>query len=465
MKHSCSRSNVGVGAMLFGAAALAFLPPSMAFAQTGSAPAGTKHFLTLDGKPPLVIGHRGVPGLVPEETEASYDLAAALGTDALEEDLHLTKDCVLVARHNPWLSDNTNVGEVAKTNAAVAARKRTVPGVLVKVKWAQSPTTGPAEFLTDLTDPADPKSVLKSLIVDGEDHTNDWSITDFTMAELKNWIAGTTYDAANERPKVFNGKFPILSFQEVIDIAKAKSKETGRSIAVYPETKNPTWNNAQAIANGCGAPGSHPLEDALIKIITENGLNSKDAPILVQSFEPGSLKYMRSHGLETRQVQLIDGNGVDFKAGKVLNNNITNSRPFEWTVTGDPRLYDAMVTPEGLAEIKTYADGVGPWKPYIVPLKITSWKDSNADGTPYKGSTPEASTQEATSLVADAHKLGLFVHVFTFRNEKKYLAADYRGDPSLEYLKFLRLGVDGVFTDFTHTGVSARTAYTRELGW
>jgi glycerophosphoryl diester phosphodiesterase len=174
---------------------------------------------------------------------------------------------------------------------------------------------------------------------------------------------------------------------------------------------------------------------------------------------------MRSHGLETRQVQLIDGNGVDFKTGKVLNNNITSSRPFEWTVSGDPRWYDAMLTPEGLAEIKTYADGIGPWKPYIAPLKISPWKDSNADGTPYKGSTPEASTQEATSLVAGAHKLGLFVHVFTFRNEKKYLAADYRGDPSLEYLKFFRLGVDGVFTDFTHTGVGARAAYLRELGW
>ena len=67
--------------------------------------------------------------------------------------------------------------------------------------------------------------------------------------------------------------------------------------------------------------------------------------------------------------------------------------------------------------------------------------------------------------LAAAHKLGLFVHVFTFRNEKKYLAADYRGDPGLEYLKFFRLGVDGVFSDFTHTGVAARAAYLRELGW
>jgi glycerophosphoryl diester phosphodiesterase len=369
---------------------------------------------------------------------------------------------VLVARHNPWLADNTDVAEVAKTNTAVAARKRTAPGVRVK---APAPTNGPADYLIDLTDPADPKSVLKSLIVDGEDHTDDWSITDFTMAELKQWIAGTTYDAANERPKVFNGKFPVISFQDILDIAKAKSKETGRSILIYPETKNPTWNNAQAIANGCGAPGSHPLEDALIRIIKDNGLNTRDAPILVQSFEPGSLKYMRSHGLETRQVQLVDGNGIDFKTGKVLLNNITNSRPFDWTVAGDARLYDAMLTPVGLAEIKTYADGIGPWKAYIVPLKIAPWKDSNADGTPYKGSTPEASTQDATSLIADAHKLGLFVHVFTFRNEKKYLAADYRADPAQEYLKFFRLGVDGVFTDFTHTGVAARSAYLRELGW
>ena len=228
MTDNRSRRTLRVGAMLFGAA---LLPMSMACAQTAPVPSGAKPFLTVDGKAPLILGHRGVPGLVPEETEASYDLAAALGADALEEDLHLTKDCVLVARHNPWLADNTNVAEVAKTNAAVAARKRTVPGVRVKA----APGV-PADYLTDLTDPSDPKSVLKSLIVDGEDHTNDWSITDFTMAELKQWIGGTTYDAANERPKIFNGKFPIISFQDILDIAKAKSKETGRSILVYPET-------------------------------------------------------------------------------------------------------------------------------------------------------------------------------------------------------------------------------------
>jgi glycerophosphoryl diester phosphodiesterase len=452
-------------AVMFGGHSGPAQAQTSAQAQTASVQAATsaKPFPTLNGEAPLIIGHRGLPGLAPEETLPSYDLAAALGTDAFEEDLHLTRDCLLVARHNPWLSDNTNVAEIAKSNPAVASRKRTVPGVRVKVAWPTTPDSGPSDYLVDLTDPGNPKSVLKSLVVDGEDHTNDWSITDFTLAELQSWFGGTTYDAASERPAEFNGKFPILSFQEIVDLAKAKSQATGRVIAVYPETKNPTWNNAQAIANGCGAPGSHPLEDALIAIIEKNGLNAKEAPIYVQSFEPSSLKYMHGHGLKTKIVQLIDGYDVDFKTGRVVYNEITDSRPFDWTVSGDPRWFDAMLTPSGLAEIKTYADGIGPWKPQIVPLKIAPWQDKTADGKAFTGSTVQASTQPPTSLVADAHRAGLFVHVFTFRNERKYLAADYEGDAQSEYLKFFRLGVDGVFTDFSNTAVAARTAYLHEL--
>ena len=435
-------------------------------ALAGGAPGafGAEALSTLDGKPPLIVGHRGLPGLMPEETRPSYELAADLGTDALEEDLHLTKDCVLVARHNPWLSDNTNVAEVAKSNPEVMARKRLVPGVMVKVAWPQTASSGPAEYLTDLADPKDPKSVLKSLVVDGEEHVGDWSINDFTVAELKQWFGGTTYDAASERPTVYNGKFPILTFQEIVDIAKAKSKATGRVISVYPESKNPTWNDEQAIADGCGKPGSHPLEDAMLKIIEDNGLNSKSAPIFVQSFEPSSLKYLVKQGLKTKVVQLIDGYDVDFKTGGVVYNEITDSRPFDWTLAGDPRWFDAMLTPAGLAEIKTYADGIGPWKPQVVPLKVTAWKAMDADGKPYAGATRDATTEPATSLIADAHKAGLFVHVFTFRNEAKYLAADYHGDAQQEYLKFFRLGVDGVFTDFTPTGVTARTAYLHAIG-
>jgi glycerophosphoryl diester phosphodiesterase len=173
---------------------------------------------------------------------------------------------------------------------------------------------------------------------------------------------------------------------------------------------------------------------------------------------------MRSQGLNTKIVQLIDGYDIDYKTGNVIYNEITDSRPYDWTVSGDPHWFSAMLTPAGLAEIKTYADGIGPWKPQVLPLKIMPWKDKNSDGTPYAGSTRDATTQSPTSLIADAHTAGLFVHVFTFRNEKKYLAADYNGDPQAEYLKFFRLGVDGVFTDFSNSAVTARTAYLKELG-
>lgn len=416
---------------------------------------------TLDGEPPLIIGHRGLPGLVPEETAAGYELAAHLGTDSFEEDLHLTKDCTLIARHNPWLSDNTNIAEIARTNPELAARKRTVPGRMVTVAWPQTVTSGPGQYPTDLTDPNDPKSVLKSLVVDGEDHTGDWSITDFTAAELKQWLGGTTYDARAERPTTLNGRLPIMTFQEIVDLAKVQSERTRRTISVYPETKNPTWNNAQAIANGCGPAGSRPLEDALIKTIEQNGMNAKTAPIFVQSFEPGSLKYMVQHGLKTKVVQLVDGDSVDLRTGAVTFNNITDGRPFDWTLAGNPHQYDTMVTPAGLAEIKTYADGIGPWKPYLVPWKVTTRRDANADGTPYKPATSDATSQPSTTVIADAHKAGLFVHAFTFRNEHRYLPGSFGDDPLQEYLTFFRAGVDGVFSDFTLTAVEARSTFLK----
>jgi glycerophosphoryl diester phosphodiesterase len=140
----------------------------------------------------LVIGHRGYPGIMPEETRPSYESAATNGADYLELDLHMTKDCQLIARHNPWMKDNTNIEEVAKTNPEVAKRKRTTPGRYVDIKWQREVKDhGPDKYLTDLVDPNDYKSRLKALIVDGEDHTNDWAVSDFTLKELKDWIGGT----------------------------------------------------------------------------------------------------------------------------------------------------------------------------------------------------------------------------------------------------------------------------------
>jgi glycerophosphoryl diester phosphodiesterase len=430
-------------------------------------PAYTGALKTLDGAIPLVIGHRGLPGLYPEETEPSYQGAAKAGADSLEEDLHLTKDCVLVARHNPWLHDNTNIADVAAEHPEVGARKRTVPGREVPVPYDVAAHGGPATYLTDLTDPEDPKSVLKSLVVDGEDHTGDWSITDFTVAELKEWVRGTTYDAADERPTELNGKYPVLTFQEVIDIAKQRRARTGSPLIIYPESKNPYWNNAQAIANGCGT-GDHPFEDAILAIVEDNDLNSAAAPLIVQSFDPASLKYLREIGLKTRAVQLIDGNAVNYKTGAMIYQtddvyNFVDGRPYSWTLAGDARNFGDMLTPEGLAEIKTYADGIGPWKPQVVSWVVSPWPEQNADGSPYAAKLADVNEITPTTLISDAHAHGLFVHSYTFRNEARYLPGLYSGDPAAEYQTFFEAGIDGVFSDFANTAFEARTRYLESL--
>ncbi|MDB5826935.1 MAG: glycerophosphodiester phosphodiesterase [Variovorax sp.] len=369
-----------------------------------------KGLMTLDGKQPLVVAHRGASGYFPEETMEAYSRAIELGADVIEMDLVVTKDGVLVARHDPNLAINTDVA----SHPEFAARKKTMK-------------------------------------VDGETQTG-WFVQDFTLAEVKT-LGGISTDA--ERAQQYNGKFKIVTFQEILDFQKLKTRETGRTIAIYPETKNPTWFRDMGL----------PMEDKVIAMINAAGLNSKTAPIYVQSFEPVSLKYMKSKGLNTKIIQLIDGDGIDTKTG-AMTYAVPVDRPYEWTKAGDMRTFSAMVTPAGLAEIKTYADGIGPWKRYIISMKGTIGADGkpvdvNKDG---KINDADATSTAPTTLIADAHKAGLFVHPFTFRNENRRLPSDYQGDPKNEYLAYYRLGVDGVFTDFTDTAIAARTMYLKEIG-
>lgn len=372
--------------------------------------APTSALKTLDGKPPLVAAHRGASGYIPEETIEAYVKAIELGADYIELDLISTKDGVLIARHDPNLAISTDVAK----HPEFAARKRTMS-------------------------------------VDGEVQTG-WFSSDFTLAEIKTLGAIST-DA--QRPQEFNGQFKVPTFQEVIELAKRKSRETGRTIGVYPETKNPSHFRLLGL----------PLEDKMLATLTEAGWNDRSAPVILQSFEPGSLKYMRSKGTTLRMVQLIDGDSVDLKTGAVTY-AVPSDRPYDWTLAGDKRNFDVMVTPAGLAEIKTYADGIGPWKRYIVSIKGQVGPDGkvlDANGDA-KINDADATTLAPTTLIADAHKAGLFVHAFTFRNEPRRLAASYNGDPKQEYLQHYGLGLDGLFSDFADTALSARAEYLRQLG-
>jgi len=356
---------------------------------------------TLDGQRPLVIAHRGASGYLPEHTLEAYSLAIDLGADFIEPDLVATKDGVLIARHEPMLSGTTDVAEHPEFAARRLTRK-----------------------------------------IDGVDVT-DWFATDFTLAEIRQLRAK---QAMAERDQSKNGTFLIPTFAQVIDLAKQKSAAAGRPIGVYPETKHPTFHQDVGLK----------LEDRLLELINAAGWTEPSSPVIVQSFETSSLKYLRSR-TRVRLVQLIDADDVDKDGNIVLKPPL--DRPYDFTATNDPRTFKDLVTKAGLAEIKTYADGIGPWKRYIVSARLV---DANGDGAPDdlngdgKIDERDRVLLPPSSLIKDAHAAGLVVHTWTFRNEPRRLVSDFKDDPNLEYKLFYGLGCDGVFSDFPDWAVKAR---------
>jgi glycerophosphoryl diester phosphodiesterase len=381
---------------------------------------GAAPFKTLDGAQPLVIAHRGASGYRPEETLEAYQLAIDMGADVIEPDLVLTQDGVLVARHDVTLGASTDVAD----HPEFAGRQR-------------AGENG-----------------------DGEAVAADWFVSDFTLAELKTLKARSPNHV---EAKKYNDLYPIATFEEVLQLREAQSKAKGRTIAVYPETKNPTYHLLMTFG------GKLPvrMEDEVLRLLNKYGLNAKDAPIFVQSFEPGSLQYMRASGSKARQVQLIDAYDVDFATGKMLYGTSAAEKVYsqatDWKLAGRSELFDYFLTPSGLAFVKTYADGIGPWKPMVVPVKCVL---HSAGKCGYGYAT--AASLPATTLIADAHKAGLFVHEYTFRTDpgsSSYnLTTDMKGDPANEFLQHYRLGVDGVFTDQADVALSARVLYLKELG-
>jgi glycerophosphoryl diester phosphodiesterase len=378
------------------------LAAALAALVTAGTPALAQTFKTLDGKPPLVIGHRGASGYLPEHTLESYKLAIAQGADFIEPDLVMTRDGYLIARHEPMLGSTTDVD----ARPEFAARKR-------------------------------------KMLVDGIE-TEDWFASDFTMAEIRQLRAR---QPMKERDQSHNGKYLVPMFQEIVDLAKAESARLGRTIGVYPETKHPTLHMALGL----------PLEGSLVAVLNQNGWTDKSAPVIIQSFETANLRFLRKL-TNVRLVQLVDADDVAADGSIVLA--APSDKPYDFAVTGDKRTFRDLLTKEGLKEIRTYADGVGPWKPYLIPSRVTLGADGkpvdlNNDG---KIDGQDRVMMEPTSVIADAHAVGLFVHTWTFRSEPRRLAATFKGDPAAEYRLFYGAGVDGLFSDFPDAAVKARAA-------
>jgi glycerophosphoryl diester phosphodiesterase len=326
---------------------------------------------------PLIIGHRGAAGYRPEHTLASYELAARMGADYVEPDLVSTKDGVLVARHEPEIGGTTDVAD----HPEFAARRTTksLDGV---------PTTG-------------------------------WFAEDFTLRELKTLRAKERLPQLRQHNTIFDGRYEIPTFQEVMDLVKRLSRELHRDIGIYPETKHPTYFRKQGRA----------LEPKLVDALNRNGLNRPGAKVFVQSFEVSNLKALNRQ-LRVPLIQLTSATGA----------------PFDFTDTGDPRTYADLVTAQGLREVASYADGIGPDKLQVIPRDAAG------------------NLAAPTTLVRDAHAAGLKVHPYTFRVENNFLPTNLRSsaDPAdsgnlfAELGAYFAAGVDGVFTDNTDIGVASR---------
>ena len=279
-------------------------------------------------------------------------------------------------------------------------------------------------------------------MVDGVEEEG-WFVSDFTLAEIKTLRA---VQPLSDRDQSYNGKFLIPTLEEVLDLAKAEGAKAGRTVGVYPETKHPTYHVKQGL----------PLEDRLLAILAKYGYTTKASPVIVQSFEVSNLKYLRTK-TQVRLVQLVDAD--DVKADGSMSLVAPYDKPYDFAVAGDARTFASLLTPAGLKEVKTYADGVGPWKPYLIPSKqVDANKDGKPDDLNGDGKIDERDRvmMAPTEVVKNAHAAGLVVHAYTFRSEAKRLASDFKGDPKAEYQLFYQLGVDGVFSDFADHAVAAR---------
>ncbi|MFN8610343.1 MAG: glycerophosphodiester phosphodiesterase [Vulcanimicrobiota bacterium] len=322
---------------------------------------------------PIVIAHRGASGYLPEHTLEGYELAVRQGADYVEPDLVPTRDGHLVARHENDISETTNVSQ----HPEFASRKTT-------------------------------KSV------DGHQITG-WFTEDFTLAELKTLRAR----GRNRASHAYDGRFSIVTFEEILRAVRNWEKVYGRTIGVYPETKHPSYFRRIG----------HPVEEPMLAILKRYGYQGSNAPVCIQSFEVGNLK--RLHQItELPLVQLVDEAGA----------------PQDWIEAGRKETYADMVGPAGLAEMASYATAVSPYKLMLIRRN------------------PDGSLGQNTGLIEAAHQAGLKVHSWTFRAENNYLPPAWRsgsdpeanGDLKAEVRAYFEAGLDAVFSNMPDQAAAAR---------
>jgi glycerophosphoryl diester phosphodiesterase len=262
--------------------------------------------------PPILIGHRGACGYVPEHTLLSYFLAAQQGVDYIEPDLVMTKDGALVARHENEIGGTTDVAR--RPEFADRRKAKTVDGVEVE----------------------------------------GWFVEDFTVAEVKTLRVRERIPQLRPANTRFDGQLEIPTFDEVLALAQSVSQQRVESarrlgrplplvkLGVYPETKHPSHFAALGLA----------MEEPLLDALERWDYAGPVAPVYIQSFEVGNLMALRER-THLPLVQLIEARG----------------QPYDLALKGDARSYADLIAPAGLEGISVYADAIGVNKALIIPRR------------------------------------------------------------------------------------------------
>ena len=229
---------------------------------------------------------------------------------------------------------------------------------------------------------------LTTRVVNGQTLTG-WFTVDFTLREIKQLRAVQRFQFRNLQ---YDGQLEIATFEEFIAVAKK------HGVGIYPELKDVAW------VNGLGLlPEGSRFEDVVLEQLIKHGYGTeaveKSCCCILQSFEEQALAYLRN------------------------NTNLPLAM-----------LFKTNRTEEDLLRYKRHGFyGVGVRKDLI------TYSDTMGTKSKIAGNT---------ELIQWCHELDLKVHVFTFRNEDRFLLWDYHQDPYVEYKHFLDLEVDGMFTDF-----------------
>jgi glycerophosphoryl diester phosphodiesterase len=191
----------------------------------------------------VVIAHRGASGERPEHTLESYRLAIEEGADYIEPDLVMTRDGVLIARHENEIGGTTDVA----THPEFAPRYR-------------------------------------EQIIDGEAMAG-WFSEDFTIAEIKTLRARERLAALRPLNRAYDGQFEIPTFEEIMNLVTETNRyRAGKApLGVYPETKHPGHFSAIGL----------PLEQAVLEVLGRFNYAAEGAPVFIQSFEPQNLRQLR----------------------------------------------------------------------------------------------------------------------------------------------------------------------------